>query len=90
MPSGSSPDNVKASVWHTPVAFISTNTSLSFGPSKSTSSIIKSLAALIAIAALVFIISPLSQSIKHNQYHIDNQSGEDIRLLLIPIVSYQI
>ena len=89
MPSGSSPDNVKASVWQTLLPSFLLIPHYLLGPSKSTSSIIKSLAALIAIAALVSI-SPLSQSIKHNQYHIDNQSGEDIRLLLNPIVSYQI
>jgi len=48
------------------------------------------LAALSAIAALVFIISPFFSSIKDNQYEIDNQSTADIRLLLMAIVSYQI
>ena len=40
MPSGSPPDNVKASVWQMPVAIISTSTSPSRGPSKRTVSIV--------------------------------------------------
>ena len=39
MPSGSSPESVKASVWHTPVATMRTSTSPFFGGSTSTSTI---------------------------------------------------
>ena len=39
MPSGSSPDSVKASVWHTPLATMRTSTSPFFGGSTSTSTI---------------------------------------------------
>src|SRR6195256_3323518 len=50
-PSGSSPDRVKASVWQMPVAFSSTRTSPSRGPSSSTSAISRGLPASNAMAA---------------------------------------
>src|SRR5258706_13327242 len=50
-PSGSSPDSVKASVWQMPVAFSSTRTSPSRGPSSSTSAISSGLPASNAMAA---------------------------------------
>ena len=43
--SGSAPERVNSSVWQTPVAWISTSTSPSFGPSRSTSSTTKGLPA---------------------------------------------
>ena len=58
MPSGSSPDNVKASVWHTPVAFISTSTSPGNGAAKSTFTTSKGLPDSKATAARVFISYP--------------------------------
>src|ERR1700678_1322043 len=53
-PSGSAPDSVKASVWHTPEATIRTSTSPVLGPPRSTVSIINGLPASQATAALVF------------------------------------
>src|ERR1700704_747026 len=54
-PSGSSPDKVKASVWQMPVAFSSTRTSPSRGPSSSTSAISSGLPASNAMAAFTRI-----------------------------------
>src|ERR1700678_1257355 len=54
-PSGSAPDSVKASVWHTPVATMRTSTSPALGPARSTSSICSGLSASQATAALVFM-----------------------------------
>ena len=53
--SGSSPDSVKASVWQTPVALISTMTSPTAGPPTSTSAISRGLPASNATAARLFI-----------------------------------
>ena len=53
-PSGSAPDSVNASVWHTPEATIRTSTSPALGPARSTLSIVKGLPASQATAALVF------------------------------------
>ena len=44
-PSGSAPERVNSSVWHTPLALISTITSPAFGPSRSTVSITSGLPA---------------------------------------------
>src|SRR5258708_6998741 len=54
-PSGSAPERVNSSVWQTPLALISTNTSPALGPSKSTVMISRGLRAAVATAALVFI-----------------------------------
>src|ERR1700737_2508768 len=54
-PSGSAPDSVNASVWHTPVATMRTRTSPALGPARSTSSMLSGLSASQATAALVFI-----------------------------------
>src|SRR6516225_8376509 len=59
-PSGSAPDSVYASVWHTPVATLRISTSPFFGPARSTSSTLSGFPASHATAALVFIVrSPL-------------------------------
>ena len=55
MPSGSSPERVKASVWQTPVATFRSRTSPAFGPSRSSISISSGLPASQATAARVFI-----------------------------------
>src|SRR6185312_9361586 len=55
MPSGSAPDKVNSSVWQMPVALISTRTSPSRGPSRSTSMISSGFPAATATAARVFI-----------------------------------
>ena len=65
-PSGSSPDKVNSSVWHIPVAFISTKTSPKRGPSKSTSIISSGFPASTATAALVFIIKPLFYKLENS------------------------
>src|SRR5918997_3997788 len=59
-PSGSDPESVYASVWHTPVAFTSTRTSPSLGPSKSTVSMLNGSFAPKATAALTSISAPPS------------------------------
>src|SRR5690606_22588526 len=61
-PSGSWPESVNASVWHTPVALISTSTSPAFGPSSSTSSIMSGFPASYATAALVFMVARVACS----------------------------
>src|SRR5690606_109879 len=54
-PSGSSPDRVKASVWHSAVWVIFTHTSPAFGPSRSSSTICSGWPASKATAARVFM-----------------------------------
>src|SRR5262249_33236694 len=62
-PSGSPPERVNSSVWHTPVAFSSTSTSPAFGPSRSRVTISSGLPAAVAIAARVFMAQlPASNS----------------------------
>src|SRR4029079_14945772 len=58
-PSGSAPERVNSSVWHTPVALISTSTSPARGPSRSTSSTTSDLPASNATAARVFMVATL-------------------------------
>src|SRR5690606_3728015 len=58
IPSGSSPDNVNASVWHTPVCVILISTSPFFGGATSISTISSGLPGPNATAARDFIISP--------------------------------
>lgn len=65
-PSGSSPDRVNSSVWHKPVALISTKTSPAFGPARSTSTISSGLPAPNATAARVF--SSASRVSTHPNY----------------------
>src|SRR5262249_27470086 len=57
-PSGSAPDIVYASVWHTPVATIRTSTSPALGPPISISSMLNGLQASQATAARVFMTTP--------------------------------
>src|SRR5690606_32842814 len=54
-PSGSSPESVKASVWHSAVWVIFTSTSPCFGPSRSSSTICSGLPGSKATAARVFM-----------------------------------
>src|SRR5689334_1099585 len=54
-PSGSAPERVNSSVWHTPVAFSSTKTSPALGPSRSTVSITSGWPFSYATAARVFM-----------------------------------
>src|SRR5277367_6342068 len=74
-PSGSAPDNVKASVWHTPVATMRTRTSPDLGPARSTSSILSGLSASQATAALVFIDELLIHGISESNSCIDKQQA---------------
>src|SRR5690606_7983222 len=55
-PSGSSPDRVKASVWHSAVCVIFTSTSPFFGPSRSSSTIWSGFPGSKATAARVFMV----------------------------------
>src|SRR5882672_7611718 len=57
-PSGSAPERVNSSVWHTPEALISTSTSPAFGPARSTVTISSGLPAASASAARVFMRNP--------------------------------
>src|ERR1700722_7835236 len=60
-PSGSAPERVNSSVWHTPLALISTRTSPSLGPARSTVTISSGLPAAYAIAAFAFMVDPTSK-----------------------------
>src|ERR1700722_3535133 len=60
-PSGSAPEHVNSSVWHTPLALISTRTSPSLGPARSTVTISSGLPAAYAIAAFAFMVDPTSK-----------------------------
>src|SRR5579859_6319557 len=57
-PSGSAPERVNSSVWHTPLARISINTSPALGPPRSTVTTSSGLPAAYAMAALVFMPIP--------------------------------
>src|SRR5262252_4248180 len=57
-PSGSPPERVNSSVWQTPLALISTSTSVARGPSRSTVAISRGFPAACATAALVFMGGP--------------------------------
>src|SRR5690606_26582151 len=59
-PSGSAPDRVNSSVWHTPVARVSTSTSKARGPSSWTVSITSGLPASYETAARTSIDRPLA------------------------------
>src|ERR1700722_6828719 len=74
-PSGSAPDSVKASVWHTPVATMRTSTSPAFGPARSTSSIRSGLSASQATAALVFIDESSSVELTDKQQACQRDAG---------------
>src|ERR1043166_4734303 len=63
-PSGSAPDRVNSSVWHTPVALSSTSTSPALGPARSTSSTTSGLPTSNAIAARVFIVAGLASGLR--------------------------
>ena len=58
-PSGSAPERVNSSVWHTPLALISTNTSKALGPSSCTVSMTKGLPASYDTAAFTSMVCSL-------------------------------
>src|SRR5215469_16744341 len=58
-PSGSAPERVNSSVWHTPLARISTSTSPALGPPRSAVTTSSGFPAAYAIAALVFMPFPV-------------------------------
>src|SRR5580704_15941110 len=59
-PSGSAPERVNSSVWHTPLARISMSTSPALGPASSSVTTSSGLPAAYPIAALVFMPVPRS------------------------------